>query len=80
MPDITEKMVSLTVRHMWFVAIALVSVASTATYGWYSLKAEASEATGAVRSLDRRLTKMECLVEQQTRYQIYKELPRYRCE
>jgi hypothetical protein len=60
--------------------IPIVVATATATAGWFSLKNDVAEAKTKYTSLDQRVARIECLIEQANQFQIYGIKPTQRCD
>ena len=78
--EIADLRITIKVKHMYAVLFTVVGVSLTLAYGWFDLKAEAKTATSGVASLDKRVSRIECLIEQSNNYQIWKIKPSKGCE
>ncbi len=88
--DIADVRLIIKVKHFYGAIITVATVTAVAVSGWLSLKTDVANAkaefTVEVKKsreesvgLALRVGKIECLVEQQNRWLIFKETPRYRC-
>ncbi len=88
--DIADVRLTIKVKHFYGAVITVTTVTAVAVSGWLSLKTDVANAKTEFRAeIERtrqqqagvleRVAKIECLVEQQNRWHIFKEVPRYRC-
>lgn len=77
--DVADVRITIKVKHMYAIIITVVGLTSVAVVGWLDLKAEAKEANVGVSSIEFRVSRLECLMEQQNNYQIYGIKPREGC-
>ncbi len=78
--DISDSLITLKLRHFWTVVVTIVGVSGALGMGWFELKAEAAEARRGVETLTHRVSRIECLIEQQTNFQIYGIKPMRECQ
>ncbi len=78
--EIADLRITIKVKHMYAVLFTVVGITATAVYGWLDLKAEAKSANTNVFSLEKRVSRIECLIEQGNNYQIYKIKPVKGCD
>ncbi len=88
--DIADVRLTIKVKHFYGAVITVATITAVAVSGWLSLKADVANAKAEFKTeiqlarqestgLGQRVAKIECLVEQQNRWHIFKEVPRYRC-
>lgn len=75
MTDVADLRVVIKIRHIYTVMATVVALTLAAATGWFALKADVAEAKKEATTLRTRVTRIECLVEQQLNYQIYKIKP-----
>ncbi len=77
--DVSESSITLKVKHIWSIIMTIVGITAALGMGWFELKAEAAEARRGVDSLNHRVARIECLIEQQTTFAIYGVKPAHAC-
>lgn len=84
--DVADLRITIKVRHVYAVIATIVGLTLIVSTGWFAIKADISEANQiAVEAkkdaskLNLRVARIECLVEQQLNYQIYKIKPTSPC-
>ncbi|HEX7116259.1 MAG TPA: hypothetical protein VF193_14120 [Steroidobacter sp.] len=85
--DIASSSITIRVRDAVAVVGFLLTVVIGAATGYFSLRSEIAEAKNTAQlaivefeKLMPRVARIECLIEQQTQYQIYGVLPTHQCE
>lgn len=77
--NIDNCILGLKPRQAVAVSAFLITTASTATWGWFSLKATADSALEKAASAERGVANIECLVRQQNDYIFFKKVPSFDC-
>lgn len=79
-PEIADLRISVKVKHVYFILFTVVIITTTAVIGWHDLKAEATSGNITASALERRVSRIECLVEQNNNFQIWQIKPTRACE
>jgi hypothetical protein len=80
MANVEDIKITLKLSHVIVVAGTLICGAATATAGYISLKSDIAEAKYEASTLSKRVARIECLMYQQTQFQIYGLKPTRACD
>lgn len=77
--DVAELRLVFRPKHIYAIAAILVGITAGVVTGWLALKTEVAVARQEVQSLEPRVARIECLIEQQNNFQIYGLKPAAPC-
>jgi len=77
--DIADVHFRVSVKTAYRVLVGAVALTLTLSAGWLSLKYDVAEARQKFAQVEPRVGRIECLIEQQTQYLIYKKVPTATC-
>ena len=77
--DVADLRLTLKVKHIYTILATVVAITVVIVTGWAALKSDVAEARGGLASMDKRVGRIECLLQQSNNYQMYGIKPTKEC-